>query len=83
MKRVAAANSERPFKRPFDCSVLFDGTDEIGAATRVKSALVAKDWAEENLIQPDKGDQNVRGGIVNPSAHLTQAFHCLTFLARR
>ncbi len=80
---MAAANSQCPFECALNCAVLFDGPDEIGAATRVKSALVAEDWTEENLIQPHEGDQNVRGGIVNPSAHLTHSFHCLTFLARR
>lgn len=55
---VAAADSVDTLQRASNCAVLLHCLNKVAAARRVKTALLAEDRTQKDLIQPDKADQD-------------------------
>jgi len=61
---VATADSPQTFDRPNNDTVFLNRLDKVGATGRRKSALLAHNGTQENLVQPDQLDQNQAGQTI-------------------
>lgn len=61
---VATADSPQTFGRPNNDTVFLNRLDKVRATGRRKSALLAHNGTQENLVQPDQLDQNQAGQTI-------------------
>jgi hypothetical protein len=74
MERVTAGDATDSLPSPADCAIFLDGSNEVIAASWIKTTVSSDERTQSPLIATRSDDQNVRGQI--PQL-LEDALHCV------